>query len=171
MLSWNVVAFEPRPRVVMALVAVTVLAGMTWLGVIFDEEDHAPPRVTVVEPVREELTRPLLGGELHKSSPSCVLMESVSGAQGTLALSTSRGTGTATAIFGEDVFTGTVQQDHVEMTLRKTFAWSDGCQWETRQVITGGVGGVLHFTYEEHPLPGQHGCFPPCSGSAEISMW
>jgi hypothetical protein len=109
----------------------------------------------------------LVGVDLQKSDVSCSLIESVTSSPGTLNFPCAGGA--ASAVFQADVFTGTVEQGAVALSLTKPFKWVDGCLWETHQTIAGNLAdGVLHFIYEENPLPGQTGCLFACSGSADV---
>jgi hypothetical protein len=146
------------PRVSALAVIAVAAAGAVWL---------AWPKPLVATPPEPEAFA-LTGGELEKSSATCVLVESVSLDGASLILSPD---GTAQALFGDDEFRGAARDGYVYLTFEKSFDWADGCRWVTRQSISGWIGqGKLLFRYGEEPLPGQNGCFYTCNGTADVTL-
>lgn len=72
--------------------------------------------------------------------------------------------GAASATFGSRHFQGRATHGNVSLSLRTSFHYGDGCDWQTQQTIRGQVpGSDLRFHYDEHPRPRQNGCSPSCS--------
>lgn len=105
-----------------------------------------------------------------QTRPGCTIDERVS-AQSTRVMFPCGG-GAAHASFADASFGGAVSPDGtLELSLRTTFHFTDGCDWETKQEIRGSLpGGALAYTYIEHPLPGQQRCARGCEASASVRV-
>ena len=105
------------------------------------------------------------------SAADCWVDEKISGKRGVLKYTCGKD-GPASISFGGKVFSGRARKGWMDIHLRTTFNWQDGCKWETIQRIQGKLsGGTLSYSYTERPLKGQRGCFNPCSASASIKVW
>ncbi|MFO0652005.1 MAG: hypothetical protein U0326_37645 [Polyangiales bacterium] len=82
------------------------------------------------------------------------------------------GGGPAQATFSDAAFGGSVTAEGaVELSLRTTFDFRDGCHWETKQEIRGVLAsGALEYTYVERPLPGQQRCARGCEAAASVRV-
>lgn len=100
---------------------------------------------------------------------TCTIDERVSGQSAVLVYPCAGGA--AQAAFGESVFTGSVTGNVVDLSIETTFPFSDGCQWRSKQRITGTLGGPLAYSYEEQPEPGQSGCTNGCTASATVQTY
>ncbi len=111
-----------------------------------------------------------LAVERMQTRARCQIDERVS-AQST-AVSFPCGGGPAQATFADAAFGGTVTAEGaVELSLRTTFRFSDGCDWETKQEIRGVLSsGTLSYTYVERPLPGQQRCARGCEAAANVHV-
>lgn len=79
--------------------------------------------------------------------------------------------GPATADFGTSRFTGTVLAGVVDLRLRTGFRFTDNCNWESVQAISGNLGnGELVFVYSEAPMPGQVRCARACTAHGGVSV-
>jgi hypothetical protein len=77
--------------------------------------------------------------------------------------------GPAVARFRGARFEGTVQSEQVDLTLRTSFDFDDGCRWGSDQRIHGSLlSPTLGYTYNEAPEPGQSGCSRACTAEATI---
>jgi hypothetical protein len=104
------------------------------------------------------------------NAPStCTIDERVSG-QSALLVYPCTG-GAAEAAFGQSVFRGSVQNNIVDISIETSFPFSDGCQWRSKQHITGQLGQALQYTYEEQPEPGQSGCTNGCLANATVQTY
>jgi hypothetical protein len=102
-------------------------------------------------------------------SPGCWVDEKVGKRTGTLAYLC--GGGAASTQLGVE-FSGTVSATgQVDVAATTTFAWSDGCKWQSEQRITGRLSsGSLTYGYREAPIEGTH-CQPAhCTASAKVSV-
>lgn len=99
----------------------------------------------------------------------CTIDERVSGQSAILNYDCAGGP--ASVDFGGSYFQGNVAGDEVDVSIETTFPFSDGCQWRSKQRISGILGtGVLAYTYEERPDPGQAGCSNGCLAEAAVSV-
>ncbi len=105
-----------------------------------------------------------------QTRPGCEIDERVSAQSA--AVSFPCGGGPAQAAFSDAVFGGTVSADGtVDLSIRTTFAYRDGCQWETKQEIRGALSsGTLSYAYFERPLEGQRGCARGCEAAATVRV-
>lgn len=100
---------------------------------------------------------------------SCTIDERVTRAPGILTYACSGGG--AIADFGASRFQGTVQGGVVELTLITQFEFTDHCHWQSLQRIRGTLAtGLLVYTYEEAPVPGQRGCAQACTTSTPVQV-
>lgn len=101
--------------------------------------------------------------------PGCWVDVSISvGQVGTLSWPCEGGVGSVA--FGAMAFRGVVLPGGgIELCAGTQFDWSDGCHWTSAQYVTGRLADPrVTFTYAEAPAPGQAGCAPSCSASAEL---
>ena len=101
--------------------------------------------------------------------PGCWVDVSISvGQVGTLSLAPRGRVGSVA--FGAMAFRGVVLPGGgIELCAGTQFDWSDGCRWTSAQYVTGRLADPrVTFTYAEAPAPGQAGCAPSCSASAEL---
>ncbi len=100
----------------------------------------------------------------------CQIDERVSAQSTTVAFPC--GGGPAQAAFADAAFGGSVTAEGaVELSLRTTFRFTDGCEWETKQEIRGALSsGALAYTYVERPLPGQQRCARGCEAAASVRV-
>lgn len=99
----------------------------------------------------------------------CVIDERVTRAPGRLEFPCQGGPATAT--FGDSQFVGTVMGTTVNLALRTRFHFTDGCDWESVQGITGDLArGALAYSYAEAPLPGQSRCASACRAAATVEV-
>ena len=108
-------------------------------------------------------------GTIVPTPSSCWIDQKVSNV--TTTLSWDCKTGAAEADF--DVpFEGTVDPNgNVSIQATTTFPWSDGCTWESAQVIAGQLSSkALTYSYSEHPIQGTS-CAPDyCKSTATVSV-
>ena len=105
-----------------------------------------------------------------QTRPGCEIDERVSAQSATVSFPCAGGP--AQAAFSDAVFGGTVSADGtVDLSIRTTFAYRDGCQWETKQEIRGALSsGALSYAYFERPLEGQRGCARGCEAAASVRV-
>lgn len=105
-----------------------------------------------------------------QTRPGCEIDERVSAQSATVSFPCAGGP--AQAAFSDAVFGGTVSADGtVDLSIRTTFAYRDGCQWETKQEIRGALAsGTLSYAYFERPLEGQRGCARGCEAAATVRV-
>ncbi len=109
-------------------------------------------------------------GEMTKSTPTCELDEHVSTDAGVLTWPCT-GDGVASIQFGKARFEGVVHDGLLEVNLTTSFPFADGCQWQSRQTITGGISpGSLRYRYAEVPTKASPGCWSACSASAPVAV-
>ncbi|HSO34389.1 MAG TPA: hypothetical protein VLT33_17755 [Labilithrix sp.] len=79
--------------------------------------------------------------------------------------------GGATMTFGKGTFRGSIDAaGNLDLCAGTSFPFSDGCDWDTAQHITGSrLGSDLVFEYVEQPRPGP-GCLSPCGASGFIHL-
>jgi len=78
------------------------------------------------------------------------------------------GGGTAAAQFAV-TFEGTVLGGQVELTATTEFVWSDGCSWQSEQIISGQLAsGGLQYTYREYPIRGSNCAVAYCTASTRV---
>lgn len=100
---------------------------------------------------------------------SCFIDERVTRAPGTLRYPCDGGA--AVADFGGSRFTGTVRDGVVALSLTTRFHYSDGCDWQSAQEITGTLAArQLAYRYAEAPVPGQRGCASSCRAGAVVTV-
>lgn len=67
-------------------------------------------------------------------------------------------------------FRGVVSSGRLNASVKTNFNFTDGCQWETTQLISGEVDGALSYQYIEGPLPGQRGCARACRADGDVTL-
>jgi len=71
--------------------------------------------------------------------------------------------------FGEVEIPLRREGDRFVATYRTSFEFEDGCKWDTEQHLSGSLEDrKFSFRYTERPRPGQRGCAPACTASAEF---
>ncbi len=91
-------------------------------------------------------------------------------AQGAGALTYACSGGAAELRFGETVFAGTFDGRNFHLEVQTTFPFSDGCQWGTKQEVTGALGdSVFSYSYREAPEPGYSGCAAACFATGTLA--
>ncbi len=59
----------------------------------------------------------------------------------------------------------------MSLSLERSFHFTDGCSWTSRQRIGGSLdAGTLEYRYEEAHAPGEKGCDDPCAVEREIRV-
>ena len=75
------------------------------------------------------------------------------------------GSGDAKADFAAP-FVGAVNGSKLELDAATTFAWGDGCQWQSHQRIVGSLdAGTIEYSYEEHPIVETHCASSHCKAT------
>lgn len=113
----------------------------------------------------------ILAGPLAKSSYGCVLDEHITKHQGILTYPCT-GDGDAEAAFGEQLYTGRIQDGELDLEVKTEYEWSgDGCRWGTTSNIRGRVtaAGKLAWSYKEYTLRGQN-CAGSCTATAAFAV-
>ena len=68
-------------------------------------------------------------------------------------------------------FMGTVMNGNVAISATTTFAWGDGCTWESKQSIAGALSTkTLTYSYSEDPVGGTN-CAPAyCKATTPVTV-
>ena len=131
---------------------------------------EAPPPVTgpgVVQP--DAVCSAMLFVRQTQGARGCTIDERVTHAPGALHYPCAGGA--ATALFGTTTFTGTVVGGVVDLRLSTRFHFTDGCDWESAQTISGNLGNnELVYVYREAPLPGQARCANACVANGSVNV-
>lgn len=129
----------------------------------------APPPAVLPSPPPTAQCTAILSVRQTVARPGCTIDERVTRAPGVLTFPC--GGGPATANFGGSIFNGAVQNGVVTVSLRTAFHFSDGCNWQSVQSLTGSLASrQLAYIYNEGPLPGQSGCANACEASGVASV-
>jgi hypothetical protein len=130
----------------------------------------APPRPQPQPGPAEQICTARVVVRQTEGASGCFIDERVTQAPGVLRYPCAGGPATAT--FGANVFAGTVGPDGaVNLALRTTFHFSDGCDWQSAQSITGALASRhLTFSYQESPVAGQRGCARPCRATGDAAL-
>lgn len=108
-----------------------------------------------------------------KTAANCQLDERLTRGPGVLVFPCAGADGDAEAIFGEHHFVGNVSGGVLILDLSTELDWDDGCHWQTRQGIRGGLPPgsrtKLSWTYTERPVAGVQ-CAGSCTAQADIDV-
>ena len=134
------------------------------------QEFEAPPPVVQPGPPQPTgLCTAILVVRQTEARRGCAIDERVTRAPGVLRYPCAGGP--ASADFGASRFTGTVQAGLVDLRLRTAFHFTDQCDWESAQAISGNLGnGELTFVYSESPMPGQTRCAAACLAHGSVTV-
>lgn len=160
-----------HPRLA-AWIVVAAVAAMTppRASHALDARDRPTRRPAPTQPAqRETVCTVRLVVRQTQGAAGCFIDERVTGAPGVLRYPC--GGGPATAAFRNGTFAGRVDASGVvSLALQTHFHFSDGCDWQSAQSITGTITGALSFQYGESPVAGQQRCAPSChaEGSVEV---
>lgn len=107
--------------------------------------------------------RKTLSFEALTVTPGCWVDEKVSHRSAVLEYPCA--SGDAKADFGAP-FVGSVDGSKVTLDATTTFAWGDGCEWQSRQRIVGSLAsGTVEYSYEESPTRGTHCASSHCKAT------
>lgn len=128
-----------------------------------------PPVVQPGPPQPTGLCTAILVVRQTETRRGCAIDERVTRAPGVLRYPCAGGP--ASADFGASRFTGSVQAGVVDLRLRTAFRFTDQCDWESVQAISGNLGnGELTFVYSESPMPGQARCAAACLAHGSVTV-
>ena len=105
---------------------------------------------------------------ITEDRPACWTDTPIAGSTG--AFSVPCDGGAVNVMLDEIEFSGELSPDcHLRMVAHTTFPWSDGCQWESTQVISGSLQPRrLDYEYRELPVAGEVDCLEPCSAVSSL---
>jgi hypothetical protein len=133
------------------------------------EFEAPPPVVQPGPPQPTGLCTAILVVRQTETRRGCAIDERVTRAPGVLRYPCAGGP--ASADFGASRFTGSVQAGVVDLRLRTAFRFTDQCNWESVQAISGNLGnGELTFVYSESPMPGQARCAAACLAHGSVTV-
>jgi hypothetical protein len=106
-------------------------------------------------------------GRMQLSSPTCFVDAKVhEGDQGRLMKCASG----AVAVFSRVSFAGPWGQTGIDTCLRTQFPFSDGCTWETMQIMRGGPSAI-EYTYSERAIAGEQCAPSSCRARADVEVY